>query len=667
MTDPQLTYASADGVQGRAGGGWGVLHRTPDLLPDQERRLVAGVSVSLPATVSAFPDSRELADRPVRFRHRLEDGLSVFWRSVEAGKDHTSRPGNVFTHAAIVQRPAGTRPVDYYWAESWLSPFGAEQVRTATPAATLQLPAGSGFASVAAWFHEKRDTHGPALAWMIDGLMTWLESGVVIRVRSSRDAAGWIGLASWMLTEPVASSLTFTTYEDGRSAEEILGLRMHVMAITDDQLAQELSRRNCYLLDDSWQPQRSAAGWQLPSELVAPRTLWSTMANDLLWMDPEFAFEVLRVRDQLADIGHGSRAGVVAQTRLALRMAMLTTPGAVVVDRERAIDEVLAMVSEQDLAHPRVRQLITERDGSALRPQSVAPDSCGALVSPVPGDVAPAQAVHAPAPPQVPAAGHHELSANDESAQDASASDSWSDGSTAWPAPGWLRSAPEHPAASPSPGLAGEARRDIEVRLVKPTVGSRMSIPVRGEFVVPTPWSALRAARILGSTDGLEAWAGTRWVARIAQSDPDHRLAMLHLVAQERYSDLTAEEFADAAEQFAVGTDFDALAPALLLLGCRIELRDGVGVLDTAPTHIWPAELRRIVRGWGAEQVRYLGFHFGPWLTDLEGEPPEGVARLLTWGDWPPPSALWGLPADGGRHLARLVQDVIALTQRAQV
>src|SRR5688572_30526320 len=116
MTWFQLTYASSEAAPGRSGG-WDVQQLTPGTPSALESQMRAGVTTRLEAldALDEFPTAAELAARTRRLAFRFDDdgAGSVWWHAVDAGKDATGRPGNVFTHAVAVSgQPDTLRPID---------------------------------------------------------------------------------------------------------------------------------------------------------------------------------------------------------------------------------------------------------------------------------------------------------------------------------------------------------------------------------------------------------------------------------------------------------------------------------------------------------------------------------------------------------------------------
>lgn len=693
MRAQQLTFGSADRVEGRAGGGWGVLRRSPDLPPEIEQRLVAGVSVSMPSTVSAFPDSRELFNRPVRFRHRPDPvpGYSLVWRSVEAGRDHTQRPGNVFTHAARLAVGPRSRAIDWYASPAWLSPYGAHEMQSAAPSDDV-LPTTPGFSAVASWFHADLGAHSASLPWLVDALMGSLADfrPIALQVPSTADAAGWIGLVSWLYTDAIAEQMSYSTCEDGTPAEQLASLGLDICAVTvaDPRLASRVP-----VLDVSWHAELTPDGkaWRVPAGEF-PRTPWSSMAMDLVWLDADLAETVLARRDTLAPTLRPLVSSPYDSAQLALRLSMIAVPGVVVAGREQVIDDILSVLPPAATQVDIVRALRAER-GLPMEPAPLPPVAATepkkdpqaawqhppVLNSPAPpvfdypvdrDGVAQTKAADTPPPSHL---GAHDVGSQSDrppakidiprearaGAPDPAPPTITREvaGGMAWPMGAVVE--------EPDPGVVAPEPRPMGVALSKPTSGSRVGTapPDMADYPFPTPMSALRAAGISASA-GIalaDAMSGTRWVNGLSGRPEVERLAILHLVSQDRSTDLSPQEFDSVAAVLSRESGFDAIAPALLLLGLRIEERDEVGLLPLATSPLWPQAMAEFIGRCEAKELLYLVLHFSPLLAEIEADRPRDASRrqIGRWAASPLIDSLWSMPINDGRSVAQVVAGLL--------
>lgn len=342
----QLTFASADSVAGRAHGGWGVLERSPGLSPEEERIMIERVSVAIPTTVSTFPTPAEIAARPVRLRILPQSlGTVTVTRSVEAGPDHTNRPGNVFTHAILAEPALETRLIDLSRSESWLSPFGAQEVGSARlPAAFTGPRDGGGLA--AGWFVDDGLAVAPAVPWVVDVTIQAIaqRQPVCLLVEDSDEALAWMSVICWLLGPDEAARLSCSTLEDSadRAGELGLDLVCAIRGTVGDW-------PGWVVVDPRWEVDESLAeasgNWSLPNGSVWPRQWWSDVAPEMIWAEREVVVAALRHRDRLADElvkHHGCEAPVASEA--ALRAAILLQPGLVPVDRDGAVRDLIEVL-----------------------------------------------------------------------------------------------------------------------------------------------------------------------------------------------------------------------------------------------------------------------------------------------------------------------------------
>lgn len=134
-----LIYTSSQDRTGRSG--WQVKESAGDAVLLRELQDHTRASLQPVHRMPLFPTAAERDLFPRRLEHRLILGLnSGLWHTVEAGKDASGRPGNVFV-TAVALSPVDTREhhaIDFWRSEYWPAPFGAEEVlRTGLPDAPL--------------------------------------------------------------------------------------------------------------------------------------------------------------------------------------------------------------------------------------------------------------------------------------------------------------------------------------------------------------------------------------------------------------------------------------------------------------------------------------------------------------------------------------------------
>ncbi|AQP50875.1 GAP1-N2 domain-containing protein [Tessaracoccus flavescens] len=340
----QLIYGSADQISGRQVGGWGVLHGTPDLTAETQRRLLALTSVALPSTLPQFPSAEQLAQRTVRFRLDPSEAEYAACRSVEAGTDHTGRPGNVVSHCALIPADDRLRPVDWFFSPGWAMPYGPRQIaETRLPA---ELPAPSGWAETAAWLRAD-PARTARIRWIVDVAATVLLDAqrLVLKSPTAEEAARWASVLSWLVDAQVADLIRIRIGEDSRSTVEQLAVAPVIVGVTVD--LDPATLRGLPVIDTSWQldaeEAMSTGRWHLPTGQSFKASTFTGLAGDLVYADPDVAQAVFTKRDEL--IARFVREGntlEVAHETLFLQAAWLTTPGAQELARVEPIRQLLA-------------------------------------------------------------------------------------------------------------------------------------------------------------------------------------------------------------------------------------------------------------------------------------------------------------------------------------
>lgn len=359
----QLLYGSADQIPGRPTGGWGVLHQSPDLTPDTAQRLVKLASVEMTPTVPQFPSQQDLANRPPRFRLDFVQGEYAACRSVEAGTDHTGRPGNVVSHCARISPVDGVRPVDWFFSPGWLTPFGPRAIAEAVLPAEL-VPAG-GWEATAAWLRQHDSTRLSRLRWIADvGLELLLQGrSLVLKAPTVTETARWASVLTWLLSSQLAGLVPLRIGEDERSIGEHTGLPSVIVGVTGD--AGSAVPPGMQVLDTTWELDALAAEragvWTLPTGGSHPARPATAIAADLAYASPDVARAVFDKRDELVDRFHGVRPDLQPlDAWLLLQLAWLSTPGAQDIAREDPIRHLLAAFDDEVLAWPEVTTLAAE-------------------------------------------------------------------------------------------------------------------------------------------------------------------------------------------------------------------------------------------------------------------------------------------------------------------
>lgn len=214
MPFQQLFYTSCEhGLGGY--GGYQFNAVTPGV-PPAILREVEERTVYEPPPWLGGPEQDEPGAYPVAFSHGMSDatGASVTSHAVFTGTDYSGRPGNYFVHALVTSTPeldfGPLLPAELWGAALWQS----------TPSAGTELPELPGPQSpgvidrpqVQAFLDaRKAESVLPelltAVGWALDG-----ERPVLVVTEDATENAWWIAAVSYLLGEPLARRLTFTTY-----------------------------------------------------------------------------------------------------------------------------------------------------------------------------------------------------------------------------------------------------------------------------------------------------------------------------------------------------------------------------------------------------------------------------------------------------------------------
>ena len=625
MTPHQLTYASADGIPGRPSSGWGVCHTSGSVDAAVRSRLEAGVTVALPVTMPAFPSADDLARRPIRFRAvpPTRDAPALLWRSVEAGKDHTRRPGNVFTHAVALDLAPGQRVVDFYHSPDWLAPFGADQVRDAVPGegfAPEQSPVGRLFN----WLGGARSRLMPSLPWLVDALLDEVPRGrsIVLVTENAEDAWGWFSLVEYLLPPELAQPMQVSTWEDEQSLPKVLGEGYHLIGVRREPTGPSLDGSR--VLDAAWQVTSDGRAWVLPDGDRLERGVWSRWATDLVWLERGVAVEVLRHRDETfaelaAEVSEGQRLDLARWT---LRAAMLLVEGAVVVGRADAIRSLFDEPGLPPIAlrTPVARSLAEELGSTSRQATRVA-------VTALRND------------------GHDPADAIDRSPS---------------------MSIDLEKAYSPS-GIKAPTATEMTLLLDQPdrrrpddgdSAGSSRIPDVLDAHAFPTPAAILPAALTVSDT-GLAhlLLPPGPWAEKLGAIGAVARLSVVFIVSQDASVAVTSTELDAIHASFAGGASEARATPALLLLAARSELIAGAP-LPEASGGAWWRQVSDYVSHLDDEDLEYLALHVDPRTVKLAIDTRTALrwtSFIRAWSKKPVPGSIWGLPNRDGDTVATVV------------
>lgn len=336
----QLLYGSADGIEGRTSGGWGVIRTTPGIDPTRRDLLASLASVHLPQTMPQFPSAQDLARRSRRFRSRPMGPEVAICMSVEAGPDHTGRPGNVISHCAAVPLRRDLRTVDWFFSPGWVLPHGAQQVARATLSETVAAPAG--WPATAQWL---RDDPMRILKarWVVSAAVAVLQRGATLLVVAPEpeEGARWLSAILWMLPPGTAARYPLLVGEDARTMAEQRIPVPHIAVIAPDVDVPESLAGN--VVDTTGQG--------------GDEGLWGQMLADLLLQSDEVAAQVFARRDELLERHEREGSGEVFLIAHALKVAWLTRDGGQNFGQEEAIRQLLDAVGPSIRRWPELRTL----------------------------------------------------------------------------------------------------------------------------------------------------------------------------------------------------------------------------------------------------------------------------------------------------------------------
>lgn len=358
----QLLYGSADGIKGRQRGGWGVIQETPPLTPERREQLAVLASVYLKQTMPQFPSASDLARRVRRFRSGPAGDETIVCMSAEAGPDHTGRPGNVISHCAAVPVSTGLRPIDWFFSDGWVLPFGAHRVADA--ALVADLPRPGGWAGTAGWLRAdpQRIVRAKSIVSKGVSVLQHAKRPLVVVAPTPEEGARWLSAILWMLSPADAGKYHLRVGEDARSMRE---------AAKDPYIA--------VLGPEVTIPEKFEPGVVDTSVDDGADGDWGQVLADLLMQPPSVAEAVFEHRDELlrryADEGLTEPFKMVQ----ALKTAWLSRDGGQNFGQEKAIAELVEAVGPRVRQWPELQALATsvgkaDEDAYGLVEESYSPD-----------------------------------------------------------------------------------------------------------------------------------------------------------------------------------------------------------------------------------------------------------------------------------------------------
>lgn len=353
----QLLYGSADKIEDRPAGGWGVI-RESDGMSERSRQALTGLaSVQLATTMPQFPSSEQLASRPRRFRSQPgPQGTCYVAMSCEAGSDHTGRPGNVVTHAAVVPTPDTTRSAEWFFANNWVLPFGAREVSKA--GLPPELTTSPGWSATSQWL-----SSDPARL----ARARWAASKAVEKIFASTpvlfvcttlaEGAHLIALVQWLFSAGYIGQFGVRIGEDAQSLATLQKGMPYLVAVTPEvQIPQQLH------------------GWVV--DVTGPMTDgadWAADFAELLTQPAEVAVPVFSSRDELYFRAHSALKNESFTSQQALTVAWFSRDDAQITGQEQVIERLLSGIGPTASLWPEVQQIAASLSSSGPTEQEVQP------------------------------------------------------------------------------------------------------------------------------------------------------------------------------------------------------------------------------------------------------------------------------------------------------
>jgi hypothetical protein len=380
----QLTYTSADSITG-AKGGWGVKERSAEATDSRVSDMVKGVTTRIFETtqISNFPSDKELRARSRRLLFKLVNGEPTMWHAVTAGPDATGRPGNVYTHAAMLVSPdAALRPIEYWRSADWLTPFGAVEVTAATIGELRPGTAITRQSTLA--FIEQRE-HEYAIEWLLAAVTYAVDSHktLVLATESSDEAARWIGVFSFLTAPAFARRISWVTHDRAGDLETTAQLGVDIICVPREDLAGLLESRpaDTLILDPDWNldlPGDDKAWIAAGDQRFPTNSEWASAFLDLIALRPEDRLRVLAGMDGTAAALEPSEVAELP-FHWPLTMTLLADGGAVVSNRDDVLHRILEVAPRSSLDSPVGRRLVAELVAGSGNDASITHDDSNAL------------------------------------------------------------------------------------------------------------------------------------------------------------------------------------------------------------------------------------------------------------------------------------------------
>ncbi|GAB19903.1 hypothetical protein GOEFS_096_00800 [Gordonia effusa NBRC 100432] len=312
----QLTYTSFDNGTGR--GGWQVKQQIGDLDAAEAQLLTSRIVTrfDLVPVMPDFPTPEQTAARPARLSYAAVPALghtgiaaAAYWHTVDAGRDASGRPGNVFAHVLLDRDPSAAspvRPIELWRSVGWLRPYGVPEVAAAEltseypPVANPAMSA----ASIVDFLLAHHVDRQSVFRVMLDAVAGALAGGpaLVLLTDDHDEAASWIAALSHFMSPCAARRLAFSTHDGPEAAVEAVELGFHVVVVPRARIEAKWEVPGAVIVDVAEQPNLGDFTRGLAHRVARASiavTPWSALAEGVL-SDDEVAGVVLARQDEIA-------------------------------------------------------------------------------------------------------------------------------------------------------------------------------------------------------------------------------------------------------------------------------------------------------------------------------------------------------------------------------
>lgn len=304
----QLTYTSYDDGAGR--GGWRIKQTTGEFSSAERDSVIERIPTvfDLEPRLPEFPTHEQIAARPVRLSYAyMSDGAGAYWHTVDAGRDASGRPGNVFAHVVLDRRAPDARstpPIVRWRSADWLTPYGAGEVTDAVlPENALPQPNPEFDAKSSVKFLMDGETDRPGVfRVLIDAVADALAGGpsVVLLTDDHETSARWIATVSYFLPIQLAQTLSWTTHDSPDYAAIDIARGTHLISMSRTLCGDLEKMAGAMLIADDEEPDLGDIGSvHRVARGTVPVTRLSVLVEGVL-ADDEVAVRVLAGRDRAA-------------------------------------------------------------------------------------------------------------------------------------------------------------------------------------------------------------------------------------------------------------------------------------------------------------------------------------------------------------------------------